>query len=388
MRKGSKSNREREREREREISSFDSKEREKKKRDEAGVHEIFPISKFHARESWPVSRHLACSPFTHSLAPRLLTTYESSSDQWNNKVLLQLAWKLCNSFIIFPRASLPPFVSLSLFFAVSCLCFFCAGRFVGHRLHVRTKKKKKKWKGRKEEIAWFNDEQGRRGIVSRGEKQGWNKKVKRGKLVEGGGRIFVLANAFYFRRVTYQSKIKRTRYFFPFSVFLVSLFFFSLSFCPFFHFPLSFSRFFLSVSRSFPGTLSALFFLFLAVPLLHVSLSLSLILSLFVPVVFSWFCVSLRTSRTCSPRYESREHFSTREKPRTTTVHVECSLDIARLDNAVVVSGGWFNYLEMDLLEGRVILIVECDLEFSITVEKLIGHKILESNFVVFHVKH
>ena len=87
-------------------------------------------------------------------------------------------------------------------------------------------RKREEKRRRKEEMAWLDDERGRRGIVSRGREGKNGSEIKRSRGVEEEV-AFVLANAFYFHRAAYvpRSKIKRTRYFF-----LLSPFFFSSCF--------------------------------------------------------------------------------------------------------------------------------------------------------------
>lgn len=122
----------------------------------------------------------------------LLTTYESFPDQWNNKVP-------------------PNFPTILSFFPPTW------------NLSSRKREEKRR---RKEEMAWLDDERGRRGIVSRGREGKNGSEIKRSRGVEEEV-AFVLANAFYFHRAAYvpRSKIKRTRYFF-----LLSPFFFSSCF--------------------------------------------------------------------------------------------------------------------------------------------------------------
>lgn len=122
----------------------------------------------------------------------LLTTYESFPDQWNNKVP-------------------PNFPTILSFFPPTW------------NLSSRKREEKRR---RKEEMAWLDDERGRRGIVSRGREGKNGSEIKRSRGVEEEVAL-VLANAFYFHRAAYvpRSKIKRTRYFF-----LLSPFFFSSCF--------------------------------------------------------------------------------------------------------------------------------------------------------------
>ena len=208
----------------------------------------------------------------------------------------------------FSRFFAVPFSSLFLLFRFSCSISFARS----------SNRKRSRKKGRKE---------GRDRVIQQWagaprncftrEKQGRNKKVSR--EADGRWRREVRAcQCFLFSSRYLQSKIKRTRCFFPLPTFFFLLF-------------------------------SFLFFVYVSVAFLfsgHSMLSLSLSFSRCSrPLTFSWFfsprfCVSGRTSPTNS-RYETRQHFPAAERNRerwlSTLKTRVVSLDIAPSDDVIIV---------------------------------------------------